>query len=296
MSWTASTNAPWLAITSGDSGTGNGTVTYSVAANPEMTGRSGTITVAGNGLVRTCTVTQAGVSPVLSIGPTTTNVPSAASIGVQISVAANVSWTASTNVPWLWITGGGAGVGNGTVTFGVSANGGTSGRTGTILVAGGGIVGTCRVIQAAAVVSTYYRDADGDGYGNASVTTTGIGPPAGYVANSADCNDGDANIHPGAAEICGDGADNDCDGQTDEGCAASGSYFSLDQWVACTGSGWSRTVIMDLTNYQNLAIQEGYQDYTVYYPLHYDVWTGLYIYDYATGAFRAVIWMLNRNL
>src|SRR5690606_18871083 len=33
-----------------------------------------------------------------------------------------------------------------------------------------------------------------------------------------DCNDQAASVYPGAAESCGDGVDNDCDGQTDEDC------------------------------------------------------------------------------
>ncbi|HCY90031.1 MAG TPA: hypothetical protein DHV17_07210, partial [Chitinophagaceae bacterium] len=36
---------------------------------------------------------------------------------------------------------------------------------------------------------TYYQDADGDGFGNASVTTVACAPPPGYVGNDDDCDD-----------------------------------------------------------------------------------------------------------
>jgi Zn-dependent metalloprotease len=55
-SWTVVSNAAFITITAGASGTGNGTVTYSVAANTATTSRTGTLTIAG----RTFTVTQAG--------------------------------------------------------------------------------------------------------------------------------------------------------------------------------------------------------------------------------------------
>ena len=46
-SWNASSNDPFVVITSGASGNGNGTVQYSVAANPNHTARSATLTIAG---------------------------------------------------------------------------------------------------------------------------------------------------------------------------------------------------------------------------------------------------------
>jgi hypothetical protein len=53
-SWTATSNQSWISITSGSSGTGNGTVTYSVAAN-NGAARTGTMTIGG----QTFTITQA---------------------------------------------------------------------------------------------------------------------------------------------------------------------------------------------------------------------------------------------
>ena len=51
--WTASSNAAWVTVTSGASGSGNGSVRYSVAANSGSS-RSGTLTIAG----KTFTVNQ----------------------------------------------------------------------------------------------------------------------------------------------------------------------------------------------------------------------------------------------
>jgi hypothetical protein len=45
--WTASSDASWITITSGSSGSGSGTVAYLVSPNPAPSPRSGTITAAG---------------------------------------------------------------------------------------------------------------------------------------------------------------------------------------------------------------------------------------------------------
>ncbi|WP_282135440.1 MopE-related protein [Seonamhaeicola maritimus] len=66
------------------------------------------------------------------------------------------------------------------------------------------------------VLSTFYADTDGDGYGDSSVTTQACTAPDGYVADNTDCDDTEAASNPGNAEVC-DGIDNDCDGEIDEG-------------------------------------------------------------------------------
>jgi hypothetical protein len=76
-----------------------------------------------------------------------------------------------------------------------------------------------------ATLGSYYRDADGDGYG-AGTATRACTAPVGYVANNTDCNDANAAVNPGHAEVCANGIDDNCAGGIDEGCASG----------ACTGS------------------------------------------------------------
>ena len=60
-----------------------------------------------------------------------------------------------------------------------------------------------------AALTTYYQDADGDGYGNSAVSQDACNQPTGYVTDNTDCNDDDDTVYPGATELC-DGKDNDC--------------------------------------------------------------------------------------
>ncbi len=79
----------------------------------------------------------------------------------------------------------------------------------------------------AADASTWYADVDGDGFGDSATTTTACEAPSGYLDNAEDCDDGNPAINPAATELC-DGADNDCDGTTDEDDAADASTWYAD--------------------------------------------------------------------
>ena len=67
----------------------------------------------------------------------------------------------------------------------------------------------------------WYRDADRDGFGSPMSTITSCVRLGGFVANSDDCDDTRDTVNPDAAETCGDGIDNDCDGGPGQ-CGAQG--------------------------------------------------------------------------
>ena len=135
-SWSASSSAAWLRVTSGGSGVGSGTVNYSVAANTASTARSATLTVGS----ATFALTQNG-SCTFTVTPTSRgfNQPSATA-SVTITATSGCSWTATRSGSWITITSGASGTGNGTVLYRVSANTGSSPRTGTLTVAGQPVV------------------------------------------------------------------------------------------------------------------------------------------------------------
>ncbi len=91
--------------------------------------------------------------------------------------------------------------------------------------------------------TTWYLNADGDNY-YTSTQSACTSPGAGWVntaptGGSGDCNDNNAAINPGAAEICGNGIDDNCAGGIDEGCctlAASASANSTSCATSTDGS------------------------------------------------------------
>ena len=63
---------------------------------------------------------------------------------------------------------------------------------------------------------TFYKDGDGDKYGDDAQKKCLCKADGAFNATSSgDCNDADPAVHPGAVEICKNGKDDDCDGVQD---------------------------------------------------------------------------------
>ena len=137
--WIATNNDSFITITSGASGSGNGTVRYTVAANASTNERVGTMTIAG----QTFTVTESGTT---SSGGGCTYTLSVSSVTLPakggkktVSVktkGTDCAWTAVSNDPFITITAGNSGTGNGKVDYSVPGNTNTTAQIGTVTIAG----------------------------------------------------------------------------------------------------------------------------------------------------------------
>ena len=76
----------------------------------------------------------------------------------------------------------------------------------------------------------WYADADTDTFGDPASTTPACEEPAGYVADSTDCDDTASTVYPGATEYC-NGVDDDCDTVIDPT-----SAFDALEWYEDTDS------------------------------------------------------------
>jgi hypothetical protein len=131
--WTASDPPPWITLGPSRSGSGNGNLTLTVAANPGQTARNTTITVGG----RDVPVTQDAAPCTFAIDPTSASFgPEGDRRSVMVQAASSCAWTAVSNVPWMSLVSGGQGSGDGLVEYDVAANTSSSSRTGTLTVAG----------------------------------------------------------------------------------------------------------------------------------------------------------------
>jgi hypothetical protein len=132
--WTSSSPVTWITVTSGATGTGNGTVMFTVGANG---GPARTASLAiGDQLFM---VNQADVNtPVcnFTILPATASVSAAGgNVPVTIQAGSTCSWTTASHADWLTVDGADSGTASGSVMIVVAANTGAA-RTGTVTIAG----------------------------------------------------------------------------------------------------------------------------------------------------------------
>ncbi|MED5374224.1 MAG: MopE-related protein [Myxococcota bacterium] len=74
---------------------------------------------------------------------------------------------------------------------------------------------------------TWYRDTDGDGWGDSNGPEQLCGASEGWVLQDGDCDDESDAVNPDAAEVC-NGIDDDCDGVTDPPSAEGALPWYLD--------------------------------------------------------------------
>jgi hypothetical protein len=133
-SWAAVSDSSFIKIITGASGSGNGKVNFSVSGNTNTTARSGTIMIAE----QTFTVNQAAGGCTYALSPKSAKYKAAGGSGT-VKVKANLSdcaWKAVSTNAFITITAGASGVGNGTVSYTVSANTNTNALTGSITIGG----------------------------------------------------------------------------------------------------------------------------------------------------------------
>jgi len=131
--WTAVSNSSFLTVTSGASGSGNGTVGYEVAQNSTGVPRMGTLTIAG----LTFTVNQSNVFCSFNLTPTSAHFTSTGGAdSVSVTAPTGCIWKASSDETWIIVPPGSGGNGNGTVNYTVEMNPSSSPRSGNMTIAG----------------------------------------------------------------------------------------------------------------------------------------------------------------
>ncbi len=117
--------------------------------------------------------------------------------------------------------------------------------------------------------STWYEDADGDGFGDYASEVETCTPDPGWVSDAGDCDDNDPTVYPTAGDTATDSIDSDCDGMDCEAADLNGTYFVVcldngdwfDAELACTAAGYdglaSLTTAAEETHVVSLLVATG---------------------------------------
>ena len=128
--WNVTPNASWISVVDDGNGFGDSQITLAVGTNPSYNERTGTVSIGS----ATFTIRQFGTpNPVLDIIPdeATAN-PIGAFGNVAVLATPDAPWTANSLSPWIVISDGASGAGNGNIEYVASANTTLSPRVGQI--------------------------------------------------------------------------------------------------------------------------------------------------------------------
>jgi hypothetical protein len=135
-SWTATSDASWLSITAGGSGTASASIAFSFSPNPDVSARVGTITVAYAGGSVKATITQSGVSNCVYTTSPASQTVAAGGGSFTVTPIRNTpngcSWSASTDTPWISLPGPTTGLSGVPLPYNVQPNATGSARSGRI--------------------------------------------------------------------------------------------------------------------------------------------------------------------
>lgn len=137
--WALAVPVTWVSVTSGTSGTGNGSFSLNIAPNTGAP-RSDYMSATTADGVGSAKLSQAGSAcATWSVTPTSTNFPATGTTGsFTVSAPASCSWSLSGVPSWVSITSGMSGTGNGSINYSVSTNSGAA-RSTTATLSGSGL-------------------------------------------------------------------------------------------------------------------------------------------------------------
>ena len=130
--WNVTPNASWISVVDDGNGFGDSTITLAVGTNPSFLERTGTVTIGS----ATFTIIQAGTpNPILDIIPKEATADPVGAYGnVAVLSTPDAPWSAQSLSPWIVISQGASGAGNGNIQYVASANPNLTNRSGQIKI------------------------------------------------------------------------------------------------------------------------------------------------------------------
>ncbi len=149
--WTVTSNQSWALVSNGASGTGTGTISFTVEANATTQSRSAVISAGG----QVFTITQTAAPCLFTIDPQNRTVPvSGGVLNFVVSTIPGCAWTMASNTSWLRLAGVTGGNGTGSAPLVVESNATGAPRTGSVTIARQGI----HIMQPAAIPTQAFDD------------------------------------------------------------------------------------------------------------------------------------------